>query len=196
MYALLIIAILIVAVISIYLFSNSTTGYIISNHRNNILGPEDAKITIIEFSDFQCPFCGRVQPTIKQILQDYGDQVKLIYKHFPLDFHQYSRKAAEAAECAGQHGKFWEYHDKLFENQDKLLINDLKRYAEEIGIDVEGFSLCLDSGAAARVVNDDMSEGLNMGVSGTPAFFINGKKIEGAQPYSVFKTIIEAELKS
>jgi protein-disulfide isomerase len=159
-------------------------------------GNENAKVVIVEFSDFQCPFCGRVQQTIEQILKDYNGSVKLYYKHFPLtQIHPYAQKAAEAAELAADQGKFWEYHDKLFQNQNNLDTESLKRYAAELGLDTNKFNKGLESGEKAAIVNKDLQEGLSLGVQGTPTFFINGRILVGAQPYSAFKQIIDEELK-
>jgi protein-disulfide isomerase len=158
------------------------------------LGPDDAAVTIIEFSDFQCPFCARVVPTIKQIEEEFGDSVRIVFRDFPLSFHQQAQKAAEAAECADDQGKFWEMHDKLFENQNALGIDSLKQYANELGLDGGEFDSCLDSGKHAEEVRKDFADGQQAGVTGTPAFFINGKLVSGAQPFSVFKQAIEQEL--
>jgi protein-disulfide isomerase len=158
-------------------------------------GAEQAKVVIIEFSDFQCPFCALVQPTLDRVMEHYGDQVKLIYRHFPLaKTHPYALKAAVAAEAAGNQGKFWEMHDKLYQNQEKLSDNDLRRYAQELGLDMERFEKDLDSSQLEEKVLQDKEDGLKAGVSGTPAFFINGTYISGNQPFGKFKELIEAEL--
>lgn len=159
-------------------------------------GDINAPVTIIEYSDFQCPFCGRAQPTVEQILKDYNGKVKLYYKQFPLtQIHPYSQKAAEASLLAAEQGKFWEYHDILFANQDKLDVTNLKQYAAQIGLDTAKFDSGLDSGSKAEQVSKDLQEGLTNGVQGTPTFFINGRVVSGAQPYSVFKQVIDEELK-
>ncbi len=159
-----------------------------------VRGDPNAQVTIIEFSDFQCPYCGSVAPTIKQVLQEYEGKVKLYYKHFPLSFHEFAQKAAEASECAADQGRFWEYHDKLFENQEALDEASLKQYAKDLGLDSARFDSCLDSGQKASLVQSDFDEGQANGVSGTPAFFINGRMLVGAQPYSAFKQAIDAAL--
>jgi len=159
-----------------------------------VKGPSDAKVTIVEFSEFQCPFCARVQPTVNQILEEYGDDVRIVYRDFPLSFHQYAQKAAEAAECADDQGKFWEYHDKLFENQQALDTSNLKQYAKDLGLDSAQFDSCLDSGKYELEVKKDFQDGQSYGVSGTPTFFINGIKVVGAQPFSTFKQVIDSEL--
>jgi len=160
-------------------------------------GPSDAKATIIEFSDFQCPYCNRAEPTLKQIFDEYGNNVRLVYRDFPLSFHQYAQKAAEASQCAFEQGKYWEYHDVLYENQDKLDVASLKQYAKNLGLDTAKFDSCLDSGKYASEVQKDFQDGQAAGVSGTPAFFIldkDGEVVEtivGAQPFSSFKDAID-----
>ena len=161
------------------------------------IGEENALVTIVEFSDYQCPFCERFYlQTLDQLKEEYIDtgKVKLVYRDFPLDFHPNAQKAAEAAECAGEQNKYFQMHDKLFENQVALDTDDLKKYAKDIGLNTAQFNTCLDTGKMASEVESDYQEGVNYGVSGTPAFFINGKLIEGAQPFSVFKQAIDAEL--
>ena len=159
-----------------------------------VKGPATAKITIIEFSDFQCPFCARAVPTMEQIFKTYGDKVRLVYRDFPLSFHQYAQKSAEAAECADEQGKFWEYHDSLFANQNALDIDSLKKYASDTKLDTAKFNECLDSGKYAEEVQKDFKDGQSAGVRGTPAFFINGRLVSGAQPFETFKKIIDEEL--
>lgn len=161
-------------------------------------GPADAKVTIVEYSDFQCPFCSSAYPTVKQILQEYGDDVKFYYKHFPLSFHQNAMKAAEAYECALDQGRQWEYHDVLFQNSQGdgtgLNLPDLKKYAADLGLDTAKFNSCLDSGQKVATVQADTAEGSQNGVSGTPTFFINGEAVVGAQPYPAFKAVIDRKL--
>lgn len=157
------------------------------------IGPENAPITIVEFSDFLCPFCARAKPTIKQILENYGDKVRLVYRDFPILGPQ-SEKAAQAAECADEQGKFWQYHDKLYGNQQAVETENLKQHAERLGLNTTKFNECLDSGKMASEVEKDFQDGQSYGVSGTPAFFINGILVSGAQPYSAFEQIIEQEL--
>ncbi|TRZ55421.1 hypothetical protein D4Q76_00525 [archaeon] len=160
----------------------------------HFLGSANAKVVVVEYSDFQCPACGAAEPTVEQIIHTYGNQIKFVYKNFPLSGHQYAQKAAEAAECAGAQGKFWEMHGRLFANQQALRITDLKNYAQQFGLNATDFNSCLDSGAAAANVKADFNEGLAQKVSGTPAFFVNGRLIEGAQPFEEFKTVIDQEL--
>ena len=162
-----------------------------------IKGDINAPVTIIEFSDFECPFCGKyVAETYPQIVKDYVDtgKVRYVFRDFPLDFHPDAQKAAEAAECAGEQGMYWEMHDYLFANQDYLGISYLKGFAADLKLDTDKFDECLDSGAMEEEVLADLLEGQSYGVSGTPGFFINGKLISGAQPYEVFVQEIEAAL--
>ena len=160
----------------------------------------DAEITILEYSDFQCPFCSRAIPTMEQIKATYGDKVDIIFKHFPLGFHENAQKAAEASECARDQGRFWEYHDMLFENQNDLGLSSLKQYATDLGLDTGAFNNCLDSDEKAQKVKDDMAEGQAKGITGTPGFIIQGtdangrlmeETISGAQPYPAFEEVIE-----
>jgi len=164
--------------------------------RDHIKGDEDAPITIVEYSDFECPFCGRVQPTLDRVLDEYGDDVRLVFRHFPLSFHARAQKAGEASECAANQGKFWEYHDILFENQSSLSggISQLKEWAGDLGLDQERFDECLDNSDEAGTVKNGLASGSQKGVTGTPGFFINGISLSGAQPFEAFSTIIDSEL--
>ncbi|MFH1971948.1 MAG: DsbA family protein [archaeon] len=155
---------------------------------------DEAKVTIVEFSDFECPFCSKAYETVKEVEDLYGEDIKIVFKNFPLGFHENAQKAAEAGECANDQGKFWEMHDKMFENQEAITVEDLKAYAEELELDTETFNTCLDSGEKAEEVAKDVAEGTELGVSGTPAFFINGKSLVGAQPLESFQAIIDVEL--
>jgi len=147
---------------------------------------------LVEFSDFECPFCGRHYQTLKKILSDYKGKVRLVYKHFPLGFHPNAQKAAEASECASEQGKFWEYHDKLFENQPTgYSLEKFKQWAKDLGLNSSKFNDCLDSGKYAKKVQADYQEGLQKGVNGTPATFVNGQLVSGALPYEAFKQIID-----
>jgi len=160
-------------------------------------GDAKAPVTIIEFSDFQCPFCGKFfKDTLPQLRNEYikTGRVKLVYRDYPLDFHPYAQKAAEAADCADEQGKFWQMHDKLFDNQDAITASELKKYAADLGLDTAKFNNCLDTSKYEQEVKKDLADGNTIGVSGTPAFFINGISVSGAQPYSVFKQIIDGEL--
>lgn len=159
-------------------------------------GPDNAKVTIVEFSDFECPFCGRAHDTVEEVMAAYAGKVKLVFRQFPLSFHPHAQKAAEASLCAQEQGKFWEYHDQLFKNQKALEPTDLKGYAKTVGIDEAKFASCLDTGAKKSSVDSDQKAGSAVGVNGTPAFFINGYMISGAQPLEEFKKIIDPELAS
>jgi protein-disulfide isomerase len=159
------------------------------------LGPADAPVTIVEFSDFQCPFCARAGPIVKQLNARYPEQVRIVYRHFPLDsIHPRARPAAEAAACADEQGAFWPYHDLIFANMRALSDEDLARYAEEVGIDSEKFAQCVAEGRHRDQVERDLQEGRRVGVSGTPAFFVNGRMLGGAQPLEEFVRLIEDEL--
>jgi protein-disulfide isomerase len=157
-------------------------------------GPAKAPIQIVEFSDFECPFCFRVNPTIAQLFSTYGDRVRLVYRHYPLPNHPNARPAAEAAACANEQGKFWEYHDRLFANQAHLAAGDLKQHAAELGLDAAAFAACVDSRKFQKDVDADMDAAQALGVSGTPHFFINGRPLSGAQPFESFKAVIDDEL--
>lgn len=157
-------------------------------------GPSDAKVTIVEFSDFECPFCSKAEDSVTEVMSHYAGKVRVVYRHFPLSFHPHAQKAAEAAACAEEQGKFWEMHKQLFANQQKLGVDDLKAHAAAVGLDATKFAECLDTNKAKAKVDGDQKAGSEAGVNGTPAFFINGKVISGAQPFSEFEKIINAEL--
>ncbi len=161
---------------------------------DHIKGDKDAKVLIVEYSDFQCPFCAKVQPTVAQIEEEYGEDVALVFRHYPLSFHPNAVPAALASECAAEQGKFWEYHDILFENQNALTEADLMSYAKTLKLDEDQFSECYKSQKYQDKVDADFSQGQTDGVTGTPAFFINGQKIAGAYPFAAFKQIIDGEL--
>jgi protein-disulfide isomerase len=159
-------------------------------------GPESAPITIVEFSDFQCPFCSKAESTVKDLLEleKYKGKIRLVYRDYPLPNHPLAPKAAEAAHCAGDQGKYWEMHGKLFASQPKLEVTDLKTYARDVGLDGARFDKCLESGEKAKVVEEHAKAGEAAGVRGTPAFFINGRLISGAQKLDAFTALIDAEL--
>jgi protein-disulfide isomerase len=157
-------------------------------------GPKDAPITIVEFSDFECPFCVRAEKTVTDVLAAYPGKIRLVYRDFPLPMHPKAPKAAEASHCAEAQGKYWELHDKMFAANGKIEVPDLKQYAREVGIDGDKFDKSLDSGEMAKAVKDNQEAGSKLGVTGTPAFFINGRSLTGAQPLEEFKGIIDAEL--
>lgn len=169
----------------------------VSEDDDAVLGKKDAAVTIIEFSDYECPFCGRhFQQTYPQLKKNYIDtgKARLVFRDFPLSFHQNALPAAIAAECVrekGSDGAYWKMHDLLFQRQQELSVANLKQWAQSLGYDI---SSCLDSKKFEREVQKDLADGSTGGVSGTPAFFINKKLISGACPYSTFEQALNAEL--
>jgi protein-disulfide isomerase len=160
-----------------------------------VRGLAEAPVTVVEFSDFHCPFCKRAQGTLKQILERYPGKVRHVFRDFPVDgLHPQARQAAEGARCARDQGKFWEYHDVLFTNPPRATPDDLQRYAEQAGLDAPMFARCISTGTHRASVQRDLDEGIRLGVTGTPAFFINGRVLTGAQPLEAFARIIEEEL--
>ena len=158
------------------------------------IGAEDAEITIVQFAEYECPYCGRANPAVEQVMKEYEGKVKMVYRDFPLSFHQRAIPAAVAANCAGAQGKYWEMHEVLMGNQSALQDTDLVGYATQIGLDLDAWSTCRDDPAQVAEVQKDMQDGAKAGVSGTPAFFINGIMLSGAQPFEAFKDIIDREL--
>ena len=157
-------------------------------------GGEKAAVTIVEFSDFHCPFCRRVIPTLAQIESRYGDKIKLVFRDFPIEnLHPGATKAHEAARCANEQGKFWPYHDKLFVGPSSSSPEFLNGLAKDLGLDAGKFETCLSSGKYQAAIKEDIAEGNRVGVGGTPAFFINGRLITGAQPLEAFTRIIDDE---
>ena len=154
----------------------------------------NAQVEILEFSDFQCPFCSRVEPTMTELKKTYGDKLKVTFLHQPLPFHQNARPAAIAAEAARKQGKFWEMHEKLFANQQALTAADFEKYAGEIGLNVEQFKKDVADPATAAIVEQHQGIANAVGATGTPAFFINGKNLRGAQPIEEFKKLIDEEV--
>ena len=178
------------------------------------LGPKNAKVTVIEFSDFECPYCGAAMGTQPDLIARFKSQnpnweaagpkleeiarqgkIRLVFKQFPLDFHQNALPAAEASLCANEQGKFWEYQGELFKNQEKLGKDLYIELAEKLGLNKDKFTQCIKSNKYQQKIQDELDYGKQIGVSGTPTFFVNGLKIVGAQPYSIFKQIIDGELK-
>jgi protein-disulfide isomerase len=157
-------------------------------------GGAKAPVTIIEFSDYQCPFCGRAEGTVDQVMKTYGDKVRLVYRDFPLPMHPQARPASEAANCANAQGKFWEYHARLFANQTALTEDKLKEYAKDLGLDTAKFEQCLAQKPFKAAIDKDIEDGSKVGVTGTPAFFINGRMLSGAQPFDKFKEVIDEEI--
>jgi protein-disulfide isomerase len=165
---------------------------------DHILGDPEAKVTVIEYGDFECPFCGRLfSDAISGIKENYvksGD-VQLVYRHFPLTtIHTQAQGAAEASECAGEQGQFWPYHDILYERQSALSASSYKAWASELGLDTVQFNNCVDSNKYAKKVSDGFNEARSLGANGTPATFVNGQLVSGAQPYSAFEQLIEDAL--
>jgi len=168
---------------------------------DHMKGDPDAIITLFEYSDFECPFCGRHAPTVEQVLEEYGDDVNVVFRHFPLSFHTNAQKAAEATECAADQGgddAFWEFHDKLFESGVEQ--GNYATYAEEIGLNVSDFNDCLDSGKFEQKVKDDMDSGVKAGVRGTPGNILfnneteESKSVSGAQPFANFQGALDEML--
>jgi protein-disulfide isomerase len=168
--------------------------YSLSVEASPVRGPADAKVTVFEFMDFQCPFCSRVQPTLAQIREAYGDRVRLVFKHLPLRIHPQAPGAAAAAEAAHLQGKFWEMHDRIFANPRELSDEKYREYARELGLDLARFDRDRASAEVKKRIDGDEQEAAKLGVSGTPAFFINGRFFSGAQPFEAFKSAIDREL--
>jgi protein-disulfide isomerase len=160
-----------------------------------VKGPASAPVTLVAWSDFQCPFCSRAVPTVRQLETDYKGKLRIAFKQFPLPFHDKAHLAAEAALAANEQGKFWQMHDKMFANQQALDRPSLEKYAQEIGLDMTKFKAALDSGKFKDKVDAEDKEGAAFGVTGTPTFFVNGTRLVGAQPLEAFKAVIDKELK-
>ncbi len=158
-------------------------------------GPDSAPVTMIEFSDFQCPYCASLSKTLHRVVVDFGSEVRLVYRQFPLaQIHPYAEGAAEASLCAAEQGRFWDMHDLMFQNQSLLKEEDLKADAAKLNLDSANFDQCLNSHRYAGKINEDMREGATLGVSGTPAVFINGRMLTGAQSYEDLAKVIQEEL--
>ena len=158
-----------------------------------VRGQSTAPVLVIEFADYQCPYCQAMEPTLQKLRAQYGDKLKFAYKNFPLPSHPYAEKASEAARCAGQQGKYWEYHDALYKSK-KLEVPDLKQQASALGLNSEKFDHCLDSGEEAAAVKKDLDEGESLGITGTPSFFVNGRFLSGVTTTEVFDNLINQEL--
>jgi protein-disulfide isomerase len=159
-------------------------------------GPANAAVTIVEFSDFECPFCMRLQASLAQVVEKYGDRVRLVYRQFPLSFHPDAQKAAEAALCANDQGQFWAMHDAMFADQKGLAVDELKKKAAKLGMKAAAFDACLDSDKHAATIAADIKDGSAVGVTGTPTVFVNGISMSGAQPFEAIAKVIESELQS
>jgi len=158
------------------------------------LGGKDAPVTIVEFTDFQCPYCKASEATLKQLHNKYGDKIRLVHMDYPLPFHSHAHDAATAARCAGEQGKFWEFHDSLFAHQDKLAPADLKATAKTLGMNSTKFNECFDKSQFDAQIKADQAAGEKVGVDGTPAFFVDGRPLTGAQPLPKFEDLIDDEL--
>lgn len=160
------------------------------------MGGADAKVTVVEFSDFQCPFCKKGAKIMDELKKKYGNKIKIVFKQFPLPFHNHAHSAAQAALCAYEQdkAKFWKMHDEMFGDQTQLDAEGLKKTAAKIGLKADEFDKCLGSGKMAAKVNADMEQGKNVGVKSTPTFFVNGQMVNGAHPVETFSEIIDAEL--
>lgn len=163
---------------------------------DNVYGSDKAKVTLISYSDFECPYCARFSETVGQIIDEYGDDVRVVFRHFPLSFHANALGAAVASECAAEQGKFWQMHDKIFEANiaENMSLETWKDAAGKIGLNTDDFEECLESGKYESKIASQMEGGAKAGVRGTPATFVNGKMVSGALPYDSFKQIIDAEL--
>ena len=167
----------------------------VSADKGFVRGAPSAPVTIVEFSDFQCPFCKAAAATVKQVLDRYPGKVRWVFRDFPIEkLHPDAPHAHQAARCAGAEGKFWEYHDLLFERSPRQARADLEAYAAELKLDAARFTQCLDSRRHEAAIAADMEEGSALGVDGTPTFFVNGRRLVGAQPLATFERLVEAEL--
>lgn len=164
------------------------------NADDPVRGPVEAPVTIVEFSDFQCPYCARVQPVLGQLLKKYPSQVRLVFKNSPLPMHHQAKAAAEAALCAGEQGKFWEMHDWLYAHQADLSGSSISAAAAEIGLDADRFSACVAKHGMMRRLDADMKEARQLGVNGTPTFFVNGRMLRGAQKFQAMDEAVRDEL--
>jgi protein-disulfide isomerase len=159
-----------------------------------VRGPQDAPVTIIEFGDFQCPYCRQEEPALKKLQSNFHGKIKLAFKDFPLPMHQYAEKAAEAGRCAAVQGKFWQFHDAAYATSDDLTVSRLKQIAKSLDLDTASFDKCLDSGEEAATIQKEIAQGRALGLSGTPSFFINDHFISGALPYNELSSVVEQEL--
>jgi predicted DsbA family dithiol-disulfide isomerase len=157
-------------------------------------GPVDAPVTVVEFADYQCPYCKRGHPEVARLLNEYGENIRYVFRDYPLEFHPRAVPAGIAARCAGDQGKYWEYHNDLMSADGDLGDADLKARAERVGIDMEAFDACRNSGSHDAVVQTAFADGQALGVTGTPSYFINGRMLVGAQPYQELKKIVDEEL--
>lgn len=198
-----IVVVVLVGLVGLFMLTNKpaetvdTTSFVREN--NYYLGPKDAKVVLVAFGDFQCPACKAAEPALLQVRSEYRDKIKIVFKHFPLPSHTNAMSASKAAEAAGAQGKFWEYHDKLYETQDSWsastnLLKLFEGYAKELGLDTAKFAQELNSDKFNETINKDKSDGLDVDVSATPTFFLNGEKLVGVITFAEFKQKIEAKL--
>jgi protein-disulfide isomerase len=159
-----------------------------------VRGDPDAKVAVVEFSDFQCPFCSRSVGTLDQIAQAYGDRVRIVFKHMPLEMHAKAPAAHAAAEAAHRQGKFWPMHDKIFANQAQMSPEKYREYAREIGLDLGRFDRDVADGSVQKRIAEDTAEAARLGVTGTPAFFVNGRYLKGAVPFEDIKKLLDEDL--
>jgi len=157
-------------------------------------GPEKAPVTIVEFADYQCPYCQRAEPTVQELLTRYPDKIRLVHRDFPLDSHQRAVPVSKAAYCAGEQGKFWEYRHSIYQKPSDFSDDDLKKRAGELGLDTTAFGACYASDKHEDTIRTSAAEGGTLGVTGTPTFFINGRMLVGAQPLEAFRQIVDEEL--
>lgn len=169
--------------------AQSTVERLVESTDDPYLGGENARVVIVEFADFHCPFCRQNYPVIKQLISYYGDSIKIIYRDFPTELEHFY--AAEAGACAHEQGKFWVLHDRLFENQDNLTENAIQQYANESGLDMDRFTTCMETAKYQTEVEADWADGFYAGASGTPTYFINGRRFEGLPGFEDFQTIID-----
>ncbi len=168
--------------------------YTINTKGSPTRGPALARISIVEFSDFQCPFCARVTPTMDKLVTEYGDKVRIVFKNLPLSIHSKAPAAHAAAEAAHRQGKFWEMHDRIFADQRNLAPEAFEGYAADMGLDMDRYRADVASSDVKKRIGADMEEAQKLGVTGTPGFFINGRFVSGAQPFETFKRLIDEEL--
>ena len=168
--------------------------YTVATQDAPVRGDPDAKLAIVAFSDFECPFCSRVNPTLLQILDEYEGKVRLVFKHLPLRIHPRAPAAHAAAEAAHRQGKFWEMHDKIFADQRRMSPERYREYARELGLDLERFDRDVESTEVTDRIDAEVAEASRLGVGGTPSFFINGRFLSGAVPADSFRALIDEEL--
>lgn len=198
-----IIAVVLVAVGGLFLLTNKPVQTVdtssLVRDNNYFLGPKDAKVVLVAFGDFQCPACKAVEPALLQIRSEYKERIKFVFKHFPLPLHNNAVISAKAAESAGVQGKFWEFHDKLYEEQESWSANSnpeklFEGYAKDLGLDTKQFLADLKGDKFTEIINKDKSDGIDVEVSATPTFFLNGEKIVGGLSFAEFKRKIDAKL--